>query len=203
MLEAPKPSPAGRAGGEEVEPGRAGGRPGGGGGMAEPSGAETRPPIRVTVKTPKDKEEIVICDRASVKEVVRVAGVGWEGARRRGLRRGGGGESAIVGHSGGPGREARGPSGRSENRREGETSRGRPARVIWRSLARAGEGRPGLPCGLGWGRGGERGGNTLHREGGRTFGLNGACASGFEAPKQWGPGKVLSRESGRRCGRGR
>ncbi|XP_074246112.1 ubiquilin-4 isoform X2 [Saimiri boliviensis] len=36
--------------------------------MAEPSGAETRPPIRVTVKTPKDKEEIVICDRASVKE---------------------------------------------------------------------------------------------------------------------------------------
>uniref|UniRef100_A0A2K6SQU7 Ubiquilin-4 n=2 Tax=Saimiri boliviensis TaxID=27679 RepID=A0A2K6SQU7_SAIBB len=32
------------------------------------SGAETRPPIRVTVKTPKDKEEIVICDRASVKE---------------------------------------------------------------------------------------------------------------------------------------
>lgn len=68
VLEAPKPSPAGRAGGEEVEPGRAGGRPGGGGGMAEPSGAETRPPIRVTVKTPKDKEEIVICDRASVKE---------------------------------------------------------------------------------------------------------------------------------------
>uniref|UniRef100_A0A2K5I7K3 Ubiquilin-4 n=1 Tax=Colobus angolensis palliatus TaxID=336983 RepID=A0A2K5I7K3_COLAP len=36
--------------------------------MAEPSGAETRPPIRVTVKTPKDEEEIVICDRASVKE---------------------------------------------------------------------------------------------------------------------------------------
>ncbi|XP_023372253.1 ubiquilin-4 isoform X1 [Otolemur garnettii] len=36
--------------------------------MAEPSAAETRPPIRVTVKTPKDKEEIVICDRASVKE---------------------------------------------------------------------------------------------------------------------------------------
>ncbi|XP_038167412.1 ubiquilin-4 isoform X1 [Arvicola amphibius] len=36
--------------------------------MAEPSGAETRPQIRVTVKTPKDKEEIVICDRASVKE---------------------------------------------------------------------------------------------------------------------------------------
>ncbi|KAF6076281.1 ubiquilin 4 [Phyllostomus discolor] len=36
--------------------------------MAEPNGAETRPPIRVTVKTPKDKEEIVICDRASVKE---------------------------------------------------------------------------------------------------------------------------------------
>ncbi|XP_004462613.1 ubiquilin-4 [Dasypus novemcinctus] len=36
--------------------------------MAEPSGVETRPPIRVTVKTPKDKEEIVICDRASVKE---------------------------------------------------------------------------------------------------------------------------------------
>ncbi|XP_044235032.1 ubiquilin-4 isoform X2 [Ursus arctos] len=36
--------------------------------MAEPSGAEGRPPIRVTVKTPKDKEEIVICDRASVKE---------------------------------------------------------------------------------------------------------------------------------------
>ncbi|XP_022346465.1 ubiquilin-4 isoform X1 [Enhydra lutris kenyoni] len=36
--------------------------------MAEPSGAEARPPIRVTVKTPKDKEEIVICDRASVKE---------------------------------------------------------------------------------------------------------------------------------------
>ncbi|KAK1329173.1 hypothetical protein QTO34_011353 [Cnephaeus nilssonii] len=36
--------------------------------MAEPSGAETRPPIRVTVKTPKDKEEIVISDRASVKE---------------------------------------------------------------------------------------------------------------------------------------
>ncbi|KAK2495683.1 hypothetical protein MC885_019691 [Smutsia gigantea] len=36
--------------------------------MAEPSGAETRSPIRVTVKTPKDKEEIVICHRASVKE---------------------------------------------------------------------------------------------------------------------------------------
>nr|XP_044994303.1 ubiquilin-4 isoform X1 [Jaculus jaculus] len=36
--------------------------------MAEPNGAETRPPIRVTVKTPKDKEEIVICERASVKE---------------------------------------------------------------------------------------------------------------------------------------
>lgn len=36
--------------------------------MAEPSGAETRPQIRVTVKTPKDKEEIVICDQASVKE---------------------------------------------------------------------------------------------------------------------------------------
>ncbi|XP_064449790.1 ubiquilin-4 isoform X2 [Mirounga angustirostris] len=36
--------------------------------MAEPSAAEARPPIRVTVKTPKDKEEIVICDRASVKE---------------------------------------------------------------------------------------------------------------------------------------
>nr|XP_045217427.1 ubiquilin-4-like isoform X2 [Macaca fascicularis] len=36
--------------------------------MAEQSGAETRPPIRVTVKTPKGKEEIVICDRASVKE---------------------------------------------------------------------------------------------------------------------------------------
>ncbi|XP_060057585.1 ubiquilin-4 isoform X2 [Erinaceus europaeus] len=36
--------------------------------MAEPSGADARPPIRVTVKTPKDKEEIVICDRASVKE---------------------------------------------------------------------------------------------------------------------------------------
>lgn len=42
--------------------------------MAEPSGAETRPQIRVTVKTPKDKEEIVICDQASVKEVVS----GWE-----------------------------------------------------------------------------------------------------------------------------
>lgn len=74
VLEAPKPSPAGRAGGEEEEPERAGGRPGGGGGMAEPSGAETRPPIRVTVKTPKDKEEIVICDRASVKEVLRAWG---------------------------------------------------------------------------------------------------------------------------------
>uniref|UniRef100_A0A2K6CHQ6 Ubiquitin-like domain-containing protein n=1 Tax=Macaca nemestrina TaxID=9545 RepID=A0A2K6CHQ6_MACNE len=36
--------------------------------MAEPSESETRPPIRVTIKTPKDKEEIVICDRASVKE---------------------------------------------------------------------------------------------------------------------------------------
>ncbi|EPQ18239.1 Ubiquilin-4 [Myotis brandtii] len=36
--------------------------------MAEPSRAETRPPIRVTVKTPKDKEEIVISHRASVKE---------------------------------------------------------------------------------------------------------------------------------------
>ena len=54
--------------------------------MAEPSGAETRPPIRVTVKTPKDKEEIVICDRASVKEVVRVARVGVsaeEGSAKR------------------------------------------------------------------------------------------------------------------------
>ncbi|XP_001374524.1 ubiquilin-4 isoform X2 [Monodelphis domestica] len=44
--------------------------------MAESSGAGAGtgaepgpgPPIRVTVKTPKDKEEIVICDRASVKE---------------------------------------------------------------------------------------------------------------------------------------
>uniref|UniRef100_A0A2K6SQT2 Ubiquilin-4 n=1 Tax=Saimiri boliviensis boliviensis TaxID=39432 RepID=A0A2K6SQT2_SAIBB len=35
--------------------------------MAETT-TQTRPPIRVTVKTPKDKEEIVICDRASVKE---------------------------------------------------------------------------------------------------------------------------------------
>lgn len=41
--------------------------------MAEPSGAETRPQIRVTVKTPKDKEEILICDQASVKEVVGLA----------------------------------------------------------------------------------------------------------------------------------
>lgn len=54
--------------------------------MAEPSGAETRPPIRVTVKTPKDKEEIVICDRASVKEVVQQAGGGGsaeEGSAKR------------------------------------------------------------------------------------------------------------------------
>eukprot|EP00071_Canis_lupus_P055246 XP_547541.3 ubiquilin-4 [Canis lupus familiaris] len=36
--------------------------------MAEPSGDEARPPIRVTVKTPKDKEEIVICDRASLSQ---------------------------------------------------------------------------------------------------------------------------------------
>ncbi|KAK7796288.1 hypothetical protein U0070_008287 [Myodes glareolus] len=36
--------------------------------VVELSGAETRPQIRVTVKTPKDKEEIVICNRASVKE---------------------------------------------------------------------------------------------------------------------------------------
>uniref|UniRef100_G1NXA5 UBA domain-containing protein n=1 Tax=Myotis lucifugus TaxID=59463 RepID=G1NXA5_MYOLU len=41
---------------------------GGGGSMAELSRAETRAPIRVTVKTPKDKEEIVISLRASVKE---------------------------------------------------------------------------------------------------------------------------------------
>lgn len=82
-MEAPEPSRAGGAGGEEEEPERAGGRPGGGGGgMAEPSGAQTRPPIRVTVKTPKDKEEIVICDRASVKEVLQTS----RGARRRGPR---------------------------------------------------------------------------------------------------------------------
>uniref|UniRef100_A0A8C0JZQ1 Ubiquilin-4 n=1 Tax=Canis lupus dingo TaxID=286419 RepID=A0A8C0JZQ1_CANLU len=45
-----------------------GGRPSGEEGPGRPSGDEARPPIRVTVKTPKDKEEIVICDRASVKE---------------------------------------------------------------------------------------------------------------------------------------
>lgn len=50
--------------------------------MAEPSGAETRPQIRVTVKTPKDKEEIVICDRASVKEVVPLALEGGGRERR-------------------------------------------------------------------------------------------------------------------------
>lgn len=139
-MEAPEPSPAGRAGGEEEEePGRAGGRPGGGGGMAEPSGAETRPPIRVTVKTPKDKEEIVICDRASVKEVVRVAGVGVsaeEGSakRRVALR--------LSGVQEGRGVEGGGPAGTRRSRREGLAGRGHPARAIWGSVARVGEGRP-------------------------------------------------------------
>ncbi|XP_072493947.1 ubiquilin-4 [Notamacropus eugenii] len=48
----------------------AGAGTGTGTGAASGTGAEPGPgpPIRVTVKTPKDKEEIVICDRASVKE---------------------------------------------------------------------------------------------------------------------------------------
>lgn len=46
---------------------------GGGGGGPGPGGPELGGPggalIRVTVKTPKDKEEIVIADGASVREV--------------------------------------------------------------------------------------------------------------------------------------
>ena len=146
VLEALEPSPDGRAGGEKEEPGRAGGRPGGGGGMAEPSGAETRPPIRVTVKTPKDKEEIVICDRASVKEVVRVAGVRVsveEGSakRRVALRRWGVRE--------GRGEEGGGPARTRRSGRDGQEGRGRPAGVVWGSVARVGEGRPAV-CLVAW-----------------------------------------------------
>lgn len=167
VLEAPEPSRAGGAGGEEEEPERAGGRPGGGGGMAEPSGAETRPPIRVTVKTPKDKEEIVICDRASVKEVLRSSG----GARRRGPRREGGG-SGRPGAKKGLGEEGGGPDGPRRSEKGGEAGQGLPARLSWRSVARVlGKGGRGLPCGLDWGRGGERGGGHLAQGRGKDPGL--------------------------------
>lgn len=119
--------------------------------MAEPSGAETRPQIRVTVKTPKDKEEIVICDRASVKEVVPLTleGGGRAGAVHRGV-------SAEMETSGtawlrdGPpaGAEPRG----SSSVRAGEAGRGRPAWASPASVARVGTGLATLP-GLGawWG----------------------------------------------------
>lgn len=153
-------SRAGRAGGEEEEePERAGGRPGGGGGgMAEPSGAETRPPIRVTVKTPKDKEEIVICDRASVKEVVRAWG-------RGGGVRGGRGGSGRPGVSEGLGAEGGGPADAPRSGRAGEAGRGRPERGMWGSVARAGEGRPGFALWPGLGAWWRVGRDTLRREG--------------------------------------
>lgn len=194
VLEAPEPSRAGGAGGEEEEePERAGGRPGGGGGMAEPSGAETRPPIRVTVKTPKDKEEIVICDRASVKEVLRASG----GAQRRGPRREGGG-SGRPGAPEGLGEEGGGPAGLGSEK-GGEAGRGRPARVSWGSVARVlGKGGRGLPCGLDWGRGGEWGGGHLALGRGKDPGLAPRLLRGVRgAEAEWVPGKVLSRESGR------
>lgn len=168
MLEAPEPSQVSGAGGEEEEPGRAGGRPGGGGGgMAEPSGAETRPPIRVTVKTPKDKEEIVISDRASVKEVVQV-GVGrGGGSTRRGwlwtVRRPGGPGSE------GPGRGGGGPAG-TRRAGEGAAGRGRPARVAGGSVARAGEGRPGFALWPGLGAWWRAGCGHLAQDGGSGAG---------------------------------
>lgn len=161
--------------------------------MAEPSGAETRPPIRVTVKTPKDKEEIVICDRASVKEVLRASG----GAQRRGPRREGGG-SGRPGAPEGLGEEGGGPAGlRSE--KGGEAGRGRPARVSWGSVARVlGKGGRGSPCGLDWGRGGEWGGGHLALGRGKDPGLAPRLLRGVRgAEAEWVPGKVLSRESGR------
>lgn len=65
----------------EPSGGGGGGGPGPGGegeaGLGGPGGAL----IRVTVKTPKDKEEIVIADGASVREVGAGAGLGgvWRG----------------------------------------------------------------------------------------------------------------------------
>ena len=59
-----------------------------------------------------------------------------------------------------------------------------------------------MPCGLSWGRGGEWEEDTLHWEAGRTLGVRGVLAPvtgrvrGAEA--EWGPGQVLSPESGRR-----
>lgn len=107
--------------------------------MAEPSGVETRPQIRVTVKTPKDKEEIVICDRASVKEVVRLAREGGgreqrtersaKGWRPRG--RPGAGDEA-------PGRGgARGVGGSEQSDGMGG-GRGRPVLTCPGSVARVG-----------------------------------------------------------------
>lgn len=57
-----------------AEPSGGGPGPGGEGeaGLGGPGGAL----IRVTVKTPKDKEEIVIADGASVREVGAGAGLG-------------------------------------------------------------------------------------------------------------------------------
>lgn len=119
--------------------------------MAEPSGTETRPQIRVTVKTPKDKEEIVICDRASVKEVARLAREGggrerrteesaprWRPPGRPGAGDGGPGRGGALGN---PGRA-----------RAGEAGRGRPASASPGLVARVGAGLAALP-GLGawWG----------------------------------------------------
>lgn len=154
--------------------GRAGGRPGGG--MAEPSGAETRPQIRVTVKTPKDKEEIVICDRASVKEVGRPA-----------LEGGGGREPCAEGVSAemetsgtawlrgrAPGRGgAHGDPGRA---RADGAGRGRPAWASPASVARVGTGLAALPrLGAWWGSLGKR--DTWHAGARRVLGLRGECAA--------------------------
>lgn len=68
----------------EPSGGGGGGGPGpgpGGDGQAGPGGAL----IRVTVKTPKDKEEIVIADGASVREVGAGAGRGGLGGAVAGV----------------------------------------------------------------------------------------------------------------------
>lgn len=144
--------------------------------MAEPSGAEARPPIRVTVKTPKDKEEIVICDRASVKEVVRAARLAEEGSAERGeapRRRGGG-------------RGGGGPAGSRRGGRGG-AGLGASCEAAAASSARAADARPGLalwPALGAWRRAGR---GHLAPGRGRTRGLRAACAPsagrGFEGSR--------------------
>lgn len=159
--------PGGPGGGGGGGAGRAGGRPGGG--MAEPSGAETRPQIRVTVKTPKDKEEIVICDQASVKEVVGLA-------RERGGREQRTEGSAQRGRPRGRPGAGNGPPTGAEPRgiQAGEAGRGRPTRASPGSVARVGADLAALP-GLGAWWGSLRKGHLACRLQ-KDLGLRGVCA---------------------------